>query len=136
MRALLRTEVDVTKTPDLSELSSLEAVTVAVRAKYYESDMNQKRLRKEATKALSERMKSIEDLKRVILSRVSRKLRDEQSNYDFITLLLDRSCESFIEDTLNSADFSAFSIKIIQEDPDYLVSFPDLPIKIKVTRRF
>ena len=135
MRALLRTEVDVTKSPDLSELGAFESVVTSIRAKYYESDLNQKHLKKEATKRLSERMKTIDELKRVIIARINKRLKNDNSGYKSMTLLIDRSSEDFIEDTLNSSDFSAYNIEIIEENSDYLTSFPDLPIKVEISRR-
>ena len=135
MRALLRTEVDVTKNPDLSELGAFESVVTSIRSKYYTSDLNQKHLKKETTKQLAERMKNIDELKRVIIARISKRLKNDDSGFHCMTLLISRSYEDLIEDTLNSSDFNAYNIEIIEENSDYLTSFPDLPIKVEISRR-
>lgn len=131
MRTLVRVKIDVTQNPDLSELSAFESVITSIRYKYHNSESSIKRSGKERTKALSVRMKTIEDLKRVLLSKMSSKLKSFKS----VTILIDRSYEPVIEDALDSSDFYAYEIEFIKENNDYLISFPTLPIKIKVRRK-
>lgn len=135
MRTLVRNKIDVEHQPDLSELKPLESVIVSIRYAYYKSSINQKKLNKKRAENLAERMKAINDLKRVLLSRFSKIFKEDANKYKSATLTIDRMYENIIEDTLNSADFFSYDLEIVEENPDYLVSFPNLPIKIKVRRK-
>ena len=134
MRTYIRTLVDINSRPDLSELKPIEGLIVSIRYAYNQLDWVKQRNRKKETEILRKELDAINKLKKVLIYKIGKYLKPD-SKVQSITIYVDRSSEPIIERVINSADFYAFQVEAIPENPDYLVSFPDLPIKLKVRRR-
>ena len=79
-------------------------------------------------------MRRINDLRKITLYRVN-KILAQDSKYNKVSVLIDRSNEDILHETLDSSDFISYNIEYVKENPDFLLSFPNLPIKVIFSRR-
>lgn len=134
MRALVRDKIKITEDLDLSKLKGRDKIVCAIRYRYYNSAYNQKKIDKEKNKQLEENMKKQEQLKGVLLNQF-RRLLISNNKVESIVVSVDRKFDSVIDDTLKMTDFISFIIKRYEENKDYLLAFPDLPIMLEVRKR-
>ena len=135
MRSLVRTKVALDNL-DLSKLHGLSKIKAAIRYSINETDLMKKKREKESSKALTERMKSIENLKSVMLYQIGSTLENDKGvSVTEIRLSVDRGFDSILDDVINSSDFLPYDIERVEENSDYLISFPDIPIVLEVRLR-
>lgn len=135
MRVLIRKEVDLDKNPNLSDLKPVERVTTAIRFWTSKMSMVEKRKNKDLNKEAMARREMMDDLKLVILYLINKKLPKDDNSVKATEIEIARTFNPVLKDTIKSADFLAYSIKKIEENADYLVAFPELPIILEVRRR-
>ena len=80
---------------------------------------------------LRKRMKDIEDLKTLLLHLIQKNLVNNK-DVKSIRLLVPRYFKDVLDETLQSVDFLAFDIKVIKENKDFLLAFPDMKILLEV----
>ncbi|MNN11607.1 hypothetical protein D3C81_1245720 [compost metagenome] len=134
MRVFVREKIDIDKEIDLDVLKPLERIVVATRSAISKTSIFRDYKQKELDRELVHRMKTIEDLKLVLLYHLDRKLSSDNIKCAYIDV--DRRYDEYLDETLNSIDFMSYDIKIMEENSDYLVAFPDLPILLKVGRKY
>lgn len=135
MRSLVRTKVALDNL-DLSKLHGLSKIKAAIRYSINETDLMKKKREKESSKALTERMRSIENLKSVMLYQIGSTLENDKGvSVTEIRLSVDRGFDSILDDVINSSDFLPYDIERVEENSDYLISFPDIPIVLEVRLR-
>lgn len=135
MRSLVRTKVALDNL-DLSKLHGLNKIKTAIRYSINETDFMKKKREKESSKALTERMRSIENLKSVMLYQLGSTLENDKGvSVTEIRLSIDRGFDSILDDVINSSDFLPYDIERVEENSDYLISFPDIPIVLEVRLR-
>lgn len=135
MRVLVRKQVDLDKNPNLSDLKPIERVTTSIGYWISKMSMVQKRKNKDLNKEAMARREMMDDLKLVILYLINKKLPKDDNSVKATEIEIARTFNPVLKDTIKSADFLAYSIKKIEEDQDYLVAFPELPIILEVRRR-
>lgn len=131
MRTLIKRVVDLDKEPELSELKPLDRVKTAIRFKYRQSAIYRNKLEKTQNELLRQRMKDIEDLKTLLLHLIQKDLVNNK-NVKSVRLLVPRYFKDVLDETLQSVDFLAFDIKVIKENKDFLLAFPDMKILLEV----
>lgn len=136
MRTFIRTKIDINEDPDLSQLGPITSVIVSIQYSLSRSKIARNRERKRKNLELEERMRRIETLKKIALFKIGKKLNNENSSiYDSVTFYVNRSEEDIMDETFNSSDFIAYTVIRVKENKDFLLSFPNLPIKLEIRRK-
>lgn len=134
MRAFVREKIDLNKDIDLSKLNKIDSLKVSIRYAFSKSSFAKRQRQKLENEILEMRMKRINDLRKITLYRLN-KLLEQDSKYNKVSVLIDRSNEDILHETLDSSDFISYNIEYVKENPDFLLSFPNLPIKVIFSRR-
>lgn len=134
MRAFVREKIDLSKEIDISKLNKIDSLKVSIRYAFSKSSFAKRQRQKLENEILEERMRRINDLRKITLYRVN-KILAQDSKYNKVSVLIDRSNEDILHETLDSSDFISYNIEYVKENPDFLLSFPNLPIKVIFSRR-
>ena len=134
MRAFVRVKIDLSKEIDISKLNKIDSLKVSIRYAFSKSSFAKRQRQKLENEILEERMRRINDLRKITLYRVN-KILAQDSKYNKVSVLIDRSNEDILHETLDSSDFISYNIEYVKENPDFLLSFPNLPIKVIFSRR-
>lgn len=134
MRAFVREKIDLSKEIDISKLNKIDSLKVSIRYAFSKSSFAKRQRQKLENEILEERMRRINDLRKITLYRVN-KILAQDSKYNKVSVLIDRSNEDILHETLDSSDFISYNIEYVKESPDFLLSFPNLPIKVIFSRR-
>lgn len=134
MRAFVREKIDLSKEIDISKLNKFDSLKVSIRYAFSKSSFAKRQRQKLENEILEERMRRINDLRKITLYRVN-KILAQDSKYNKVSVLIDRSNEDILHETLDSSDFISYNIEYVKENPDFLLSFPNLPIKVIFSRR-
>lgn len=134
MRAFVREKIDLNKEIDISKLNKIDSLKVSIRYAFSKSSFAKRQRQKLENEILEERMRRINDLRKITLYRVN-KILAQDSKYNKVSVLIDRSNEDILHETLDSSDFISYNIEYVKENPDFLLSFPNLPIKVIFSRR-
>lgn len=135
MRTYIRSKVDLDRPVQLDKLSPWERITTSFRLKFTQSRLYQGMLDKELEKEKKLRLQRIDDLKNMLLSRIDTELRRKSDRVERITIQITRGFDDIIDDVITSVDFYSFEINKRYVNPDFLLSFPELPILLDVRRR-
>lgn len=135
MRTYIRSKVDLDRPVQLDKLSPWERITTSFRLKFTQSRLYQGMLDKELEKEKKLRLQRIDDLKNMLLSRIDTELRRKSDRVERITIQVTRGFDDIIDDVITSVDFYSFEINKRYVNPDFLLSFPELPILLDVRRR-
>lgn len=133
MRVKVRDKLDLSYPVKLEDLTPLDRVVVAIRARYLSSRLYKNRLKKESEMKQRVDMQRREELRNILLYNISEYF-IKVDKVDKLTLNLSREFDDILDDTLTSVDFMSYTIVRRTENPDYLLSFPDLPILLDVER--
>ncbi len=128
MQVKLFSQVDVSnleeRPVELSELDLKTRITTSLRLWGRRSSIYTSIHNNIKDKELRERMALVEEIKLAILSSLSK----DKSNDKIKRVRVSRDVEDYLDDVLNSSEFLPFKVNRVKENPDYLLSFPDLPI--------
>lgn len=131
MRLLMRREVNLNdlenKPVELSELEPLQRVVVGFRMWWRNGSIYRSMNEKNANKELKRKLKLIDDVKEVIILKLSKELKNKRS----VELCIDRVYLDIIDDIFSSPEFISYNIKRIYENQDILRCFPDLPLRFR-----
>ena len=135
MRVFRRRVVDLDREDlDISSLPGWEKIKTSIKYYYRHTKLYIGRKDEEANKLLEIKMGREEKLKNVLLYQFNKELNDH-SSVNYVTFLLARQFSDILSDVLLSVDFLAYKVEVFHENPDYLLSFPDMPIKIGVRKQ-
>ena len=132
MRVEVRRVLDLDKPIKVEELKPLERIIVAFRVRYRSSKLYKGKIERETRIKEEKEMKLKENVKSMILYRIQNSFKDKP-NVKSIVLELSREYEDILDDILSSVDFMSLNMKVIPEKPDFLLSFPNLPILLEVS---
>ncbi|VYU45150.1 hypothetical protein [Clostridium paraputrificum] len=135
MRTYIRSKVDLDRPIQLEKLSPWERITTSFRLKFTQSRLYQGMLDKELEKEKKIRLQRIDDLKSMLLTRIDTELRQKSDRVERITIQVARGFDDIIDDVITSVDFYSFELSKRYVNPDFLLSFPELPILLDVKRR-
>lgn len=128
MQVKLFSQVDISnleeRPVELSELDLKTRITTSLRLWGSRSSIYTSIHNNIKDKELRERMALVEEIKLAILSSLSK----DKSNDKIKRVRVSRDVEDYLDDVLNSSEFLPFKVDRVKENPDYLLSFPDLPI--------
>lgn len=134
MRTFMRQVVDVDRPLDLDKINGFRRITTAIRYQIHQTSLYKKMQAKQLEEEQRERLKQRENLQNILLYKITTELINNP-RVASIDILIDRQFESVLEDVLNSDNFYYYSITQIQENPNYLESFPHMEIKLHIERR-
>lgn len=135
MRTYIRKYVDISQPVDLTKLKGWERVITSFRYKWSQLGITSQYKEKQENKIYETRMKQIEELKGVLLYKLNQELTKKSTKVKKIRITIARAYEKILEETLSSVDFIAYDIKIIEENRDFFLAFPELPIMLEVSRK-
>lgn len=135
MRVFRRRVVDIdAEDLDISSLPGLEKIKTSFKYYYRNTKLYIGRKDEEANRMLEIKMGREEKLKNVLLHQFNKELVDH-SSVSFVTFLLARQFSDILDNVLASVDFLAYKVEVFHENPDFLASFPEMPIKIGVRKQ-
>lgn len=137
MRYLMRELVDIENPSlDINHLKGWEKIKTAFRFSMTKTVMYKKMQEKSEGEFLKRQMDRKEELKNILLYNFNLQLNKKSSSrIDYIKLSIPRQFEDILDDTISSVDFLSYTISRIKENKDFLLSFPDMPIMLKVSKR-
>lgn len=131
MQVQLFRQVDITNLDErpvnLNELDLKTRLTTSIRLWFRGSKIYEGMANSAEEKRMRERMAIIEEIKLAILHSLSK----DKSPSKIKRVRVPRQIDEYLEDVLNSSEFLPFKIERVKENPDYLLSFSDLPIILK-----
>lgn len=131
MQVQLFRQVDISNLDErpvnLNELDLKTRLTTSIRLWFCRSKIYEGMANSAEERRLRERMEVVEDIKLAILHSLSK----DKSPSKIKRVRVPRFVDEYLEDVLNSSEFLPFKIEKVKENPDYLLSFPDLPIILK-----
>ena len=129
----MRSEIDISKNPDLSKIKGFERITTAIRYKFSQSKLYLGMKNKQEDRIKQERIMTREKIRNVLLHRLSHEF--NKTDVETVEISISREFESYLDDVLNSMDFYSYDIERSEENPDYLVAFPNMDIKLICRRK-
>ena len=114
MRAFVREKIDLSKEIDISKLNKIDSLKVSIRYAFSKSSFAKRQRQKLENEILEERMRRINDLRKITLYRVN-KILAQDSKYNKVSVLIDRSNEDILHETLDSSDFISYNIEYVKE---------------------
>lgn len=129
MRLKVRREVNLddldNKPVDIDELKPFDRIVVGLRMWGRNSAVYKSLHEKRSNAKIQERMQLIDNVKEAILIKLNKELKNSRK----IEFCLPRAYLDIIDDVFSSSEFLSFKIERIYENPDILLSFPDMPMR-------
>lgn len=133
MRVYMRTKTVLTDNVDLKYLKPTEKILLGIKYRYESSESFKKRKEEEEGRKELERVRQIDGIKTNILYKIHdvfTNMPDKES----VTIKLDRKTEPYLAEVFESKEFLPYKITRLKENPDFLLSFNNLPILIVIEK--
>ena len=139
MGVYIRDKVDITRDVDLSSLTPIQHISVAIRYKWYNSSYATRQRAKKERLRLKAEAEREDNLREIILQRLRRNLVDNknpevkarQTKARALYLSIHRSYEDIIDKVLDSRDLASFNIERVKENEDLIKSNSKFPMIYK-----
>jgi hypothetical protein len=138
MKVKIREVVDIESEIDLTKLSPLQKILVALRREYRDTKYYRNKMEREMEKDYRQRTAKEERLKEIILTQVHEELirNTEMSKRGLTCAAIQFAVARHFEDTLREIvkhkEFISFDIRFIPCNKDLLRSFNKIPVLIEV----
>ena len=137
----IRDDIDYSKPINLKRLSPLKRISVAIAAKWRETDIAQKN-RNRAMDAKYAKMAAKDALlKDALLATIYAELENNKSlkgingESESVLLEVQRDYIYSLDRILGGSEFLLYNIRRVQEAEDFRACFEDMPILLSVTKR-
>lgn len=135
MRVFIRKKVSEDNI-DLLTLKPSERIIVSAINAIHGLSIYKEKKRKDELREYRLRLEKEELLKNAILFNINKYFNSKKrNNVKSVTISVPREHESFLNSILKSKDFVSFDYEVIDIDPDFLLSFPQIPILVKFQRK-
>lgn len=141
MRVKIREVVDLDKPVDISRLSPMQRLSVALTTWYRSGELYKRKLNRKLEQEFREKVKREELVKDLLMSQIHLQLtqNEEMGKRGLVcseaTIVIDRKQEKALREVVKHKEFISYNIKILDCHPDLLRSYAEIPLLVKVTTK-
>lgn len=143
MRVFLRNVVDISQNVDMQSLGYSERIITSIRYQINQSKYFARRRRKLEEQKTMIRLEREENLKTILLYHIyndlvknrNKAIREHKQVARTIIIEVEREFEDILDNVIRGKDFLSYNIDRIQENGDMLLAQPNLPMRLKVSKK-
>ena len=143
MRVFLRDVVDISQNVDMQSLGYAERIITSIRYQFNQSKYFTRRRRKLEEQKTMIRLEREENLKTILLYHIyndlvknrNKAIRQHKQVAKTIVIEVEREFEDILDNVIKGKDFLSYNIYRIQENPDMLLAQPNLPIRLRISKK-
>lgn len=143
MKVFLRDVVDINQNVDMQSLGYMERIITSIRYQINQSKYFARKRRKLEEQETMIRLEREENLKTILLYYIynnlvknkNKAIRQHKQVAKTIVIEVEREFNDILDTVIKGKDFLSYNIKKIEENPDMLLAQPNLPMRLKISKK-